>query len=108
MHQQPGDRSCANEAIGGAHYGPVQVSSGNGATDRNSAHALCTDLLVEGHQCHDGRRLFFLLVQGLGVRSRLGQRRLLYVFSLFSLGVQRLTKPDRGDGGHERKITSTV
>ncbi|KAF2474916.1 uncharacterized protein BDR25DRAFT_215241 [Lindgomyces ingoldianus] len=25
MHQQPGDRSCANEAIGGAHYGPVLV-----------------------------------------------------------------------------------
>lgn len=25
MHQQPGDRSCANEAIGGAHWGPVQV-----------------------------------------------------------------------------------
>lgn len=25
MHQQPNDRSCANEAIGGAHYGPVQV-----------------------------------------------------------------------------------
>ncbi|KAK4040375.1 glyoside hydrolase [Parachaetomium inaequale] len=25
MHQQPGDRSCSNEAIGGAHYGPVQV-----------------------------------------------------------------------------------
>ncbi|KDR77861.1 hypothetical protein GALMADRAFT_65659 [Galerina marginata CBS 339.88] len=25
MHQQPGDRSCANEAIGGAHYGPVQI-----------------------------------------------------------------------------------
>ncbi|KAG8989527.1 hypothetical protein FRB93_003591 [Tulasnella sp. JGI-2019a] len=25
MHQQPGDRTCANEAIGGAHYGPVQV-----------------------------------------------------------------------------------
>jgi cellulase len=25
MHQQPGDRSCANEAIGGAHYGPVNV-----------------------------------------------------------------------------------
>jgi cellulase len=23
--QQPGDRSCASEAIGGAHYGPVQV-----------------------------------------------------------------------------------
>lgn len=23
MHQQPNDRSCANEAIGGAHYGPV-------------------------------------------------------------------------------------
>ncbi|KAL5519546.1 hypothetical protein ACEPAH_1229 [Sanghuangporus vaninii] len=23
MHQQPGDRSCANEAIGGAHYGPM-------------------------------------------------------------------------------------
>ncbi|KAF7904222.1 hypothetical protein EAF00_001556 [Botryotinia globosa] len=23
MHQQPEDRSCANEAIGGAHYGPV-------------------------------------------------------------------------------------
>jgi len=23
--QQPGDRSCNNEAIGGAHYGPVQV-----------------------------------------------------------------------------------
>ncbi|KAF1996014.1 carbohydrate-binding module family 1 protein [Amniculicola lignicola CBS 123094] len=25
MHQQPNDRSCANEAIGGAHYGPVLV-----------------------------------------------------------------------------------
>ncbi|KAL9090653.1 MAG: hypothetical protein Q9165_005141 [Trypethelium subeluteriae] len=25
MHQQPGDRSCADEAIGGDHYGPVQV-----------------------------------------------------------------------------------
>ncbi|KAF2105505.1 glycosyl hydrolase family 61-domain-containing protein [Lophiotrema nucula] len=25
MHQQPGDRSCKNEAIGGAHYGPVIV-----------------------------------------------------------------------------------
>ncbi|SPQ22679.1 c85eb5ef-8188-4d2e-8333-9e38c8940d7e [Thermothielavioides terrestris] len=25
MHQQPGDRSCANEAIGGDHYGPVMV-----------------------------------------------------------------------------------
>ncbi|KAI0411336.1 carbohydrate-binding module family 1 protein [Xylaria grammica] len=25
MHQQPGDRSCANEAIGGDHHGPVQV-----------------------------------------------------------------------------------
>ena len=25
MHQQPGDRSCANQAIGGDHYGPVQV-----------------------------------------------------------------------------------
>ena len=25
MHQQPGDRSCADEAIGGAHYGPVIV-----------------------------------------------------------------------------------
>ena len=26
MHQQPGDRSCANEAIGGDHYGPINVS----------------------------------------------------------------------------------
>jgi len=25
MHAQPNDRSCANEAIGGAHYGPVLV-----------------------------------------------------------------------------------
>lgn len=25
MHQQNNDRSCANEAIGGAHYGPVSV-----------------------------------------------------------------------------------
>ncbi|KAL1607236.1 hypothetical protein SLS59_002198 [Nothophoma quercina] len=25
MHAQPGDRSCANPAIGGAHYGPVLV-----------------------------------------------------------------------------------
>lgn len=27
MHQQPGDRSCANEAIGGDHWGPVLVST---------------------------------------------------------------------------------
>ncbi|RYO90861.1 hypothetical protein DL762_000044 [Monosporascus cannonballus] len=25
MHQQPGDRSCANEGIGGNHFGPVVV-----------------------------------------------------------------------------------
>ncbi len=25
MHQQPGDRTCANQAIGGAHYGPMLV-----------------------------------------------------------------------------------
>ncbi|KAJ4398412.1 hypothetical protein N0V85_006286 [Neurospora sp. IMI 360204] len=25
MHQQPGDRSCKSEAIGGAHWGPVQI-----------------------------------------------------------------------------------
>lgn len=25
MHAQPGDRSCSNPAIGGAHYGPVLV-----------------------------------------------------------------------------------
>ncbi|CAK7219564.1 hypothetical protein SBRCBS47491_003895 [Sporothrix bragantina] len=25
MHQQPGDRSCGSQAIGGAHYGPVTV-----------------------------------------------------------------------------------
>lgn len=25
MHQQPGDRSCSNPAIGGNHYGPVLV-----------------------------------------------------------------------------------
>ncbi|PPQ89045.1 hypothetical protein CVT25_006715 [Psilocybe cyanescens] len=25
MHQQPGDRTCSNEAIGGDHYGPVQI-----------------------------------------------------------------------------------
>lgn len=25
MHQQNGDRSCGNQAIGGAHWGPVQV-----------------------------------------------------------------------------------
>jgi cellulase len=25
MHQQPNDRSCSNEAIGGNHYGPVMV-----------------------------------------------------------------------------------
>jgi len=25
MHQQPGDRKCGQEAIGGAHWGPVQI-----------------------------------------------------------------------------------
>ncbi|KAI2611606.1 lytic polysaccharide monooxygenase [Hypoxylon fragiforme] len=25
MHQQPGDRKCGSEALGGAHYGPVNV-----------------------------------------------------------------------------------
>ena len=25
MHQQPGDRSCSNEGIGGNHFGPVLV-----------------------------------------------------------------------------------
>ena len=26
MHQQPGDRSCATDAIGGDHWGPINVS----------------------------------------------------------------------------------
>ncbi|KAI0346656.1 hypothetical protein BDW22DRAFT_790232 [Trametopsis cervina] len=25
MHQQPGDRSCANQAIGGDHFGPINI-----------------------------------------------------------------------------------
>lgn len=25
MHQQPNDRSCDNEAIGGNHFGPVMI-----------------------------------------------------------------------------------
>jgi cellulase len=25
MHQQPGDRSCSNEAIGGDHFGPTLI-----------------------------------------------------------------------------------
>jgi lytic cellulose monooxygenase (C1-hydroxylating) len=25
MHQQPGDRDCTTQAIGGNHYGPVLV-----------------------------------------------------------------------------------
>lgn len=39
MHQQPGDRSCANEAIGGAHYGPIILymsKVSNAATDTGS------------------------------------------------------------------------
>lgn len=36
MHQQPGDRSCSTEAIGGAHYGPVQVYMSS-VTDSASA-----------------------------------------------------------------------
>lgn len=27
MHQQPNDRSCSDEAIGGDHYGPMQVTT---------------------------------------------------------------------------------
>jgi len=38
MHQQPGDRSCANQAIGGAHYGPVTVYMAK-VSDATSADA---------------------------------------------------------------------
>lgn len=27
MHQQPADRSCATQAIGGDHYGPINVTT---------------------------------------------------------------------------------
>lgn len=42
MHQQPGDRSCTNEAIGGSHYGPVivymaAVADATSATGADSA-----------------------------------------------------------------------
>ncbi|KAJ8116912.1 hypothetical protein OPT61_g1770 [Boeremia exigua] len=40
MHQQPNDRSCSNEGIGGAHYGPVLVylsKVSNSATADGSA-----------------------------------------------------------------------
>ncbi|KAI0439725.1 carbohydrate-binding module family 1 protein [Xylaria telfairii] len=36
MHQQPKDRSCSNEAIGGDHHGPVQVYMAS-VTDASSA-----------------------------------------------------------------------
>ncbi|KAI0467924.1 carbohydrate-binding module family 1 protein [Xylaria cf. heliscus] len=36
MHQQPKDRSCSNEAIGGDHHGPVQVYMAS-VTDAASA-----------------------------------------------------------------------
>ncbi|KAF3056473.1 putative endo-beta-1,4-glucanase D [Daldinia childiae] len=36
IHQQPGDRTCAAEAIGGAHYGPVQVYMAS-VTDASTA-----------------------------------------------------------------------
>ncbi|KAL3425869.1 glycoside hydrolase family 61 protein [Phlyctema vagabunda] len=39
MHQQPGDRSCANEAIGGAHYGPVIVYMSKVADAKTDAGA---------------------------------------------------------------------
>ncbi|KZV93262.1 hypothetical protein EXIGLDRAFT_768270 [Exidia glandulosa HHB12029] len=39
MHQQAGDRSCVNEAIGGAHYGPVIVYM---APVANASTALAT------------------------------------------------------------------
>lgn len=38
MHQQPGDRSCAEQAIGGAHYGPVTVYMAK-VTDATTADA---------------------------------------------------------------------
>lgn len=42
MHQQPGDRTCSTEAIGGAHYGPVivymaPVADATSATGADSA-----------------------------------------------------------------------
>jgi cellulase len=37
MHQQSGDRSCANEAIGGQHYGPIMVYLGKVANASTAA-----------------------------------------------------------------------
>lgn len=47
MHQQNGDRSCNNEAIGGAHYGPVS------ALDPDNAGATCTN-------CHPQQVLVYM------------------------------------------------
>jgi len=41
MHQQPGDRSCANQAIGGDHYGPINIYM---AKVSNAATAAATGL----------------------------------------------------------------
>lgn len=46
MHQQPADRSCANEAIGGDHYGPINVCSLNYATDLVLTLGYSSDLHV--------------------------------------------------------------
>ncbi|KAL7624720.1 hypothetical protein AAE478_006291 [Parahypoxylon ruwenzoriense] len=48
MHQQPGDRSCGSEAIGGAHYGPVnvylsQVSDASSADGSSSWYKIFAD-----------------------------------------------------------------
>lgn len=43
MHQQPNDRSCATEAIGGDHWGPINV-----CTDLRSCSPFTeTDIIVQ-------------------------------------------------------------
>ncbi|TGJ78202.1 hypothetical protein E0Z10_g10559 [Xylaria hypoxylon] len=65
MHQQPGDRSCASEAIGGDHHGPVQfymASVSNAASADGSAASwfkIFADTWAKNASGSDGDRDFW-------------------------------------------------
>lgn len=63
MHQQPGDRSCTDEAIGGDHWGPINVRQAFDYSWTTRLMIVLVDLLGESIGRYDCCRLLRILVQ---------------------------------------------
>lgn len=92
MHQQPGDRSCTNQALGGNHYGPVMVYMAK-VTDAKTADAKSASWFKVAEDGYTGTTASWgteIMNANCGKRAFTGMPSpLICVMFFFPLGVNR-------------------